>query len=162
MFSRVVCIRCLLESARICPQNGNQYQKAVSNLPFPLPNSTSANPASRPRVKFPSSRSRGCHPACLKHEGQAERQPRERSSHECLVVSNLQPAPRPIPRSRNWFQIRHHQSKSRANDRRRFPYVFAANLAELSSVSTTMQLLRPGCPISVLARPPAWSVISSP
>jgi hypothetical protein len=32
-----------------------------------------------------------------------------------LVVSNLQPAPRHFPRSRIWFQIRHHQDKSHAN-----------------------------------------------
>jgi hypothetical protein len=43
------------------------------------------------------------------NQGQVPCPTRERSPHECLVVSDLQPAPRPTPRSRNWFQIRHHQ-----------------------------------------------------
>ena len=44
-----------------------------------------------------------------KRQGQVPCPIREHSPHECLVVSDLKPAPRPIPRSRNWFQIRHHQ-----------------------------------------------------
>src|ERR1039457_2847804 len=43
------------------------------------------------------------------NQGQVPCPTRERSPHKCLVVSDLKPAPRPIPRSRNWFQIRHHQ-----------------------------------------------------
>ena len=37
-------------------------------------------------------------------------------------------APRPIPRSRYWFQIRHHQEKSRANGHHRLACVLAAIL----------------------------------
>ena len=44
-------------------------------------------------------------PAKFRHSGELS----------CLVVSNLQPAPRPVSRSRLWLQIRHHQDKSRAN-----------------------------------------------
>jgi hypothetical protein len=43
-------------------------------------------------------------------------------------VSNLQPAPRPIPRSRIWFQIQHHQDKSHATGQHRFLFILAAIL----------------------------------
>jgi hypothetical protein len=55
-----------------------------------------------------------------KNQGQVPIPTQGGSPHECLVVSDLKPAPRPIPRSRNWFQIRHHQAKSCANDASRF------------------------------------------
>ena len=64
----------------------------------------------------------------LRIKGQAGCQARERSPHARLVVSNLQPAPRHVPRSRIWFQIRHHQDKSRANGRHWLTVNWAARL----------------------------------
>src|ERR1039457_319552 len=133
MFIRVSWIHRLPESARICSKNGKQYQIAVSDLPFPLPNPARPNPACRPQELFPV-RVPVLVMGFAKKQGQVPCPTRERSPHECLVVSDLKPAPRPIPRSRNWFQIRHHQGKSRANGHHGFTCVLAAILASLVSL----------------------------
>jgi hypothetical protein len=70
-----------------------------------------------------------CLASCLQTQGQASCQSRERSPQQCRVVSNLQPAPRHLPRSRIWFQIRHHQDKSCANGRHRLPITCAATFS---------------------------------
>jgi hypothetical protein len=91
------------------------------------------SPEIRPKIAYsiklqyqisPRSRSRACHSACG-FEGQAGCQSRERSPHARLVVSNLQPAPRHIPRSRVWSQIRHHQGNLRTNGRHQVTCVLA-------------------------------------
>ncbi len=66
----------------------------------------------------------------------------KRFDYPTLVVSNLQPAPRPIPRSRNWFQIRHHQGKSRANGYHCFTWFFAAILCLKRAHTTTLTARR--------------------
>ena len=76
----------------------------------------------------------------------------------CLVVSNLQPAPRPAPRSRNWFQIRHHQDKSRANEECKLAADIPANDAVPRSRNPTNENLCqfgiPLQPINILANQP--------
>jgi hypothetical protein len=62
---------------------------------------------------------------------------------KCLVVSDLNPTPRPVTLSRLWFQIRHHQGKSRANERHRFPYVLAANDTRLPTERESRPCLQP-------------------
>ena len=64
MFTRVSWIHRLPESARICSKKGKQYQIAVSDLPFPLPNPATAHPACKPPGSFPRSRSRVGHGTC--------------------------------------------------------------------------------------------------
>ena len=54
-------------------------------------------------------------------EGQAGCQSRERSPHSRLVVSNLQPAPRQVPRSRIWFQTRRETGARWAGCPKKFP-----------------------------------------
>jgi hypothetical protein len=44
-------------------------------------------------------------------------------------MSNLQPAPRHVLRSRIWFQIRHHQDNLSTNGRHWFVFDLAASLA---------------------------------
>jgi hypothetical protein len=64
-------------------------------------------------------------------QGQVPCPTRERSPHKCLVVSDLKPASRPIPPSRNSFQIRQHQGESRATWPNQFAAVLPAILAWL-------------------------------
>ena len=130
MFTRVSWIRSLPESPRIRSENGKQYQIAVSDLPFPLPNLATSNPACRPQELFPV-RVPVLVMGLASNQGQVPCPTRERSPHKCLVVSDLQPAPRPIPRSRLWFQIRHHQGRSRANGHHRCTHLLTAILARL-------------------------------
>jgi hypothetical protein len=89
------------ESARKRPNSIRlQYQicLCLSRTPppqIPLPNPQELFPVRVPVLVM----------GLASNQGQVPCPTRKRSPHKCLVVSDLKPAPPPIPRSRNWFQI---------------------------------------------------------
>ena len=78
-------------------------------------------------TQFPRSGSRDCHAAC-EFAGQAGCQPREPPSPCEPARVSFATSAAPRHPSQNWFQIRHHQDKSRANGRLRLAFVLAARL----------------------------------
>ena len=122
MFTRGSRFYCPPESARICSDNGKQYQIAVSDLPFPAPNSTIANLACRPPKTFPPTRSRGCHPACCKHEGQAECQHANAPPRQVPGRVVIGPSIAPRLPSQHCGQCRHHQGQASPHTNRIPPF----------------------------------------
>src|ERR1035437_1317596 len=96
MFTRVSWIRSLPESPRIRSENGKQYQIAVSDLPFPVPNSASVNPAYRPPRNFPPTRSPVVIQLAKNTKAKPNANTRTLRPDKCLVVSPLAPALRPF------------------------------------------------------------------
>ena len=66
------------------------------------------------RIARVDHRGDGFHKLVLHYSAMMFCQHFNRTRADRLVVSALQPALRHVPLSQNWFQIRHHQDKSRA------------------------------------------------